>query len=450
MRIAALTAATLAVAIFATACSDGSTGSGKIVGTATSTLGSLVYVSGGDLFNVTLPDGSPERITSDGRSRAPRFSPTREWIAYYQGDADLWVTKSDGTSSRDLGDAQSFEWSPSDDRLGILAASSDGRSGLRIAAADGSSDSVLVPDAGDANSRVGSFRWSPDGRIIAYASVVENADSVGNVQSRVASLRSVSADGGASRELVTAGDPSEFGFLIAGWSGDGSQILTWTTPHFTADLADGSPVYSVPANGGALIAMSDAALPYDDFIVPAKGRDAVAVVIGQGREAWTKKALALYSATGAKPRVVTQPDVAVSSPSWSADASKIAYVSMPDRGGLDRDDATRAALNERRIEILGNDGANPTQLTTDQGYRDESPLWSLDGKTILFLRVGGDGGVSVWTISDTGKDERQLVTNLGLGTSASTASEYFGHRDWGELFDWSGGVCVGHGRATSR
>jgi hypothetical protein len=36
------------------------------------------------------------------------------------------------------------------------------------------------------------------------------------------------------------------------------------------------------------------------------------------------------------------------------------------------------------------DGSNQRQLTSGEGFRDASPMWSVDGKSILFARMGID------------------------------------------------------------
>jgi hypothetical protein len=41
-----------------------------------SLLGKVAYVQGGDIWTKVLPDGEPQRLTNDGRSIAPKWSPS--------------------------------------------------------------------------------------------------------------------------------------------------------------------------------------------------------------------------------------------------------------------------------------------------------------------------------------------------------------------------------------
>jgi hypothetical protein len=54
-------------------------------------------------------------------------------------------------------------------------------------------------------------------------------------------------------------------------------------------LADGAPLYALPADSGPLVNLAEAVLAYADFIAPRPGTDEVAVVVGGGREAWQNK-----------------------------------------------------------------------------------------------------------------------------------------------------------------
>src|SRR5512139_2453961 len=44
-------------------------------------VGRVAYVQGGDIWIKVLPDGKPQRLTTDGRNREPRWSPSGEWLA---------------------------------------------------------------------------------------------------------------------------------------------------------------------------------------------------------------------------------------------------------------------------------------------------------------------------------------------------------------------------------
>jgi Tol biopolymer transport system component len=136
----------------------------------------------------------------------------------------------------------------------------------------------------------------------------------------------------------------------------------------------------------------------------------------------------------------------VTSASWSPNGEQIAYVSGPDEkttehqqagtvilpnGQLSRrvipipESTPKTLVDQRRIWIIGMDG-KPRQVTSDSRYRDEYPIWSPDGKSILFMRVDQQDKASLWTIGIKNGTPQKLLDAPG----AIEWFGYYGHFDW--------------------
>jgi hypothetical protein len=114
----------------------------------------------------------------------------------------------------------------------------------------------------------------------------------------------------------------------------------------------------------------------------------------------------------------------------------MAYVAMPDEG--QGAEPARRALMQRRIFVANTRGApQPRQLTDDPAYRDEYPLWSADGASILFARFDAEDHASLWLVSAQGGEPRRVVDALVTAPQPSPLwLGYYGHVDWDTLFDW--------------
>ena len=120
------------------------------------------------IFVVDAGGGTPPLLLTGGDLLSPTFSPDGSKIAYFAWDGQryrLQVMNADGTGSRALGNAVSFEdmggdpilvWSPDGTRLAIGYGSD-----IYTVRADGSDLTLVIRDGGNPN-------WSPDGSRIAY------------------------------------------------------------------------------------------------------------------------------------------------------------------------------------------------------------------------------------------------------------------------------------------
>jgi dipeptidyl aminopeptidase/acylaminoacyl peptidase len=399
--------------------------------------GLVAYIQGGDLWVKELPEGEAKQLTTSGDITNPRWSPSGQWLVYLKGD-HLWVVQRSGTGMKPLekgSPVRQFAWSPVSD---TLAYSSRNGSLWVVSVSDWVEREIVVNPGGIRGTGVLGLAWSPDGEWIAY----EWREGL-----TYQGLWKISADGGEPTELYVSGVPEKGEAVLAGWGGGGRFLLFWQGDILSASmLADGVPLYAIPAGGGTPVSLADAVLVHTDFVVaqPIDGEQ-VAVIAGGYRGAWTNKALRVVRPAGGTGEALTPPSQAASSPAWSPDGQRIAFSAMPDEGDLVGGETARQGLMQRRISVVSAQGdPQPRQLTNDLAYRDERPLWSAEGSHILFVRMDDREQISLW-LMPVGEGEPRAVDSVprlvaeGLGPLPGPPSGwfgYYGHIEWDGLFDW--------------
>ncbi len=426
-------------------------------------LGRVAYVYGGDIWVKTLPADPPQRLTTDGRNRAPHWSPSGQWLAFYKErtvvvevpcetppqrsracfdsvsvvQKQAWVMEADGTSVHPVGDGvpvETFAWSPVDDRLAYVT----DRDGLSTISANGTDLVNLVPHSAKSEAgvgRVGRMAWNADGTLLAFEWRVLASDSALVYQG----LKLVSRDGKKQVELYVSNLAKQGEAILAGWSPQGKRVLFWQPPSLTTSYTDGAPVYSISADHDAsagpapLRLEADAVLAWNDLVAPAPARssslatDAVALVAGANRSTWKNKRIAVDG------RLLSPANLAVLAPAWSPNGLWLAFAAMPERADLAGGELVRQELMQRRIWTMSTVSDSKLQRLTDGAFRDERPLWSAEGGYLLFARIDGRGRASLWIVSAQGDNLRQVVDEL---TPAPDPVGSYGHIEWEALFDW--------------
>lgn len=427
---------------------------------APSNLGRIAYVQGGDIWTRALPDQKPQRLTTDGRNREPRWSPTGNWLAFRRERQSIvqrqvpcdtprarqemclesmpviqnqvWLIEENGNNPRPINRSLSVDyvaWSPVRDKLAYVTA--DGE--LQTLNADGTGLQILIAsNSADAlRNRVGRIAWSPDGNWIAYEWLTQNTgESVS-----IASVWKVSTEGKTRLELFANNSTSRSNLILAGWSSQGKSVLFWQDPARPGATIDNAYLYRVAANPGSNVAperlSNESTLPFADFAAtsPPGTRhgisETVAIIVGAGQGTWANKRIEVAG-------ILSPPEYAAISPTWSPDGNRLAFAALPERRDLV--EPTLQELMQRRIWIANvNAIAAPQMLTNNLIYRDEHPLWSMDGKHILFARIDARGRASLWFVPVENGTARQIVDEL---TPAPDPVGTYGYIDWDELFDW--------------
>lgn len=412
-----------------------------------SDLGKLAYIQDSDIWVKSLPNGQPQRLTTDGHHHEPHWSSSGQWLAFRTGESQVWVMRADGSAHHPLNESKSikdFAWAPNIDRL---AFTTDDRALLAVNADGSDRQAFVMPDSRQPITGVQSLAWSPDGQWLAV--VRGEILKEGAPPDRYDSVWRVRVDSSEAIELLNGGRPSDREFIVAGWSSDSSTILLWINPGYSGSaLADGVPLYALSVKGNSLVQLvadldtgsgprAKIVLAHSDFVAPAPANFAathIALTVGDYRATWTNKRIGIADVRTGKIGLLTSKDQAAFSPDWSPDGGRLAYVAMPDKGDLGGGEDARLGMMNRRISIVSAQGdPQPRQLTNDSAYRDERPLWSADGLSILFARLDRENQSSVWLVSAQGGEPQRIVDEL---TPAPEWFGYYGYIDWNDLFDW--------------
>lgn len=248
--------------------------------------------------------------------------------------------------------------------------------------------------------------------------------------------------------------------MVWGWNRERTVLIYWREPEQTADHADGLDLYHLAIASGKASSLGLATLVDDDLLMLSPVGDELAVTAGDGRETWTNKRIAIIDLKAGKHTYLTDEKTAELYPSWSPDATKIAYCAGPDGEIVENDE--RLARGERTYKVMQPNGkvktmpitpetrigvsdplrymkrrriwitdthnsSRATQITNDRRYRDEKPFWSRNGARILFCRLEGTGTGTLWLMKPDGSDATQLTAPLAFDPwSLSTTATILG------------------------
>jgi hypothetical protein len=219
----------------------------------------------------------------------------------------------------------------------------------------------------------------------------------------------------------TAGLSSRGPIILLGWSGDARWLFFAIDPGGSASIAaDGLILRVVSAAGGAPHKIA-VMLTSEDYFSWCGGR--LVLTAGADRIATDNKRLLVAAPPDWRPRQLTNaPGRAWGAMSCAADGRSIVVQSQPQSRDANFFD-TRWALWR-----IGLDGSQRQLTSPPQGYADESPRFSCNGRTVLFVRSRRGVG-KLYTLRG-GKLTGPL---LSLGYSLG----YYGHQAWWQLMDWS-------------
>jgi len=382
-------------------------------------LGSVSWIQNGTLWIRRIPDGAPRALAAGTALYAPRFSPSGRWILFHDGDDLLRMVSADGTRSKSWAASGPGQWLPGRDRLAI---------GRRTVLSGDSDWSAPVTSYADPVGTV-----SEDGRRHAWVSSQEG----GTTRLFVGPFGSL-----AEPELVA--ETEQGGFEILSFIRGGSRFLYWTTDKDGADVWSYGMNIQIgggaqPVNTGVCTLVGDA---YGKMVRLSPTADMLAAAVGGDHLMYQDHSLVLADVSGdSKSPVVniTGPSVHVVNPAWSPDGRRLAWSQGPDANvfgkqlmehdhSLTWQEVWMRSLRARRIWSAGDRGlGQPTQLTNDSRYGDENPVWSRDGKYILFVRTDERESDTLWLMRADGSDAREVAGPLITTPELSDQS----------LFDWS-------------
>jgi TolB protein len=180
------------------------------------------------------------------------------------------------------------------------------------------------------------------------------------------------------------------------WSPDGKYIafcgmhdFDRQTNKFKADI------YVMRSDGSDLKMVSSDAK--NEFYTSwAKGR------IAFSAEVPGTKNSDIYTAdpNGSNLKQITSDSKKNSTPAFSRDAKKIAFVSTRDS-------------EKYQIYVMNADGSNVSRLTVDEKVGFFNPQWSPDGRRIVYYAEKGDSKDQVWVMDADGSHQTLLTANIG-------------------------------------
>jgi len=341
-----------------------------------------------DIYVKLIGTEKPLRLTTDpGEDRFPAWSPDGRYIAFCRynskGEGGIYVVPALGGPEHRLPTPslvwpawawdESFDWSPDGKYLVYV----DKQTGtLFLVAADNPDDKRrLTISTGQADL---SPRFSPDGKTVAF-------------------LRQV---GALARDVflvrLGGGEPKRLTFdnvIIRGldWTPDGAYIV------FSSDRFSGSGrLWKVSASGG-----QPEPLPVGQggAYFPSLSRDGQRLAYTQ---ADTNTNIWRYEVPRPTGRSAPPTKLIASAggnidPQYSPDGKRIVFVS--DRSG------------SREIWVCDSDGSNPRPLTSFGGPHVGVPLWSPDGREIVFYGTLADreGRAGMYVVSEEGGQPRGVT-----------------------------------------
>ena len=118
-------------------------------------------------------------------------------------------------------------------------------------------------------------------------------------------------------------------------------------------------------------------------------------------------------------------------PTWSVKGDRIAYAACSANDArLGKGPAARGELVRNRIWLAeANGAAAPKALTSDTRYRDEAPVFSGDGRAVLFCRTDRTGDAYIGSMTDRGTNLRQVSPSFQVQPYES------GRIQWGRWVD---------------
>jgi hypothetical protein len=211
--------------------------------------------------------------------------------------------------------------------------------------------------------------------------------------------------------------------VLRGWSGDERWIFFFIDPGGSTSIAaDGLTLRVVSVGGGRPVKLAKM-LPYPDLLAWCAGR--LVFSAGIDRVATHHKRLL----TAKPPDWRPQPLVGDARSSWGTLVCAPNARSLVAQSQRSSDDprffATRWSLWR-----IGLDGSTRRLTSAPPGWADESPRFSRDGSTLLFVRMRLGNGY-LYAL----RDGRITGPLLYLGNSIG----YYGHHDWWLSAAWSRG-----------
>jgi len=386
--------------------------------------GNFAYLNeAGDLMVKPMPSGQPQVVRRANGLRSPRWSSSGNYLAVVE-NGTLTVLDRSGklTSVAQIQNDRTWEWSPKEDQLVVFTGD-----GMWLFDPTSGTKTVLRGQGAPLPESPSALFWSPDGTRVLYqlswSVTAPGRDATSEM--RIFDLRT-----GQDRLLVSQKTPPQGGTIPVGWSGDAEWVYYREAPFYGASVwVDGVSLMAMPSAGGVATKVGTL-LGVDEFSSIGPG-ERVAFVDGAGRFAGESEKHVAVAAGNVRVSVATGGWDAEAA--WSPDASSLVVVRMPAPAEKTAGGAPELAAYAGR-KLWLETSSESRQLTSDPAFRDEHPMWSRDGRAVVFVRLDGQQRASIWRVATGGGSPTKLEDGLGLGERGAFGT--YGWIDWDELMDW--------------
>jgi hypothetical protein len=385
-------------------------------------LGSVAFVRGGALTVLDL-NSCTTRVLVRSRARGPvQFSSDGRYVAFGGG----FVATRGGPMTRTVG---AGTWSPRKDVLAVPTK----RGGLLLLRPHGPVRHLLPDGWG-----LLTLAFAPNGRTLAVSRSRYRAPA-SPPASWHQEIWLIDVSNG-SRRLVFKLDPHTLAPPeLQGFSPDGRWLLFWSDIQNSASLAaDGLPLAALPVSGGEPITLPTPLLRYPDVLTWC-GNTFVYVINRGGRQVTLGNGIAVARPPTWRSQTVLP---AGGKRSWASVACPSAAAaargggSLVVAGGPTTNDSPFGQEHRSLWVVPLTPRAKPQRLTQANpppGQTDELPMWSGDGRWILFVRTkpgGISAGGTLYALDPFGGNLVGPITDIGK------TSNYYGSYSWPWQLDW--------------
>jgi hypothetical protein len=299
-------------------------------------------------------------------------------------------------------------WSPVED---LLAYVSEQGTLLLVRPGEGAAQEERKV-RGVEDKQITSLAWSPDGLWIACVSV-GGTGAGGALVPRGSTVKVVGVRRGDAqvRALFTVADPLDERAEIAGWTGDGGQVLFWLGPNSASLWADGVQLLAAAWPGDRVWEVAAVARPSVLLLAVQPGSPVVAVARGSGRSDRARRDVLAGEEKNGQLRLVVQ-GWAVTGLDLSPVTGLLAIAGDPLDEGVTPDADPGLSAGVSSLWIAESESATPRLILHERDARLAGVRWSRDGQWLFCARQRPDG-LEVDVVNRAGSSTATVLTGLG-------------------------------------
>ncbi|NQS75479.1 MAG: hypothetical protein HQP61_03390 [Peptococcaceae bacterium] len=387
--------------------------------------GALAFVRQGLLYALDGETGKVEQLTETGHPRQPVWSSDGQWLAFInvtgkvEDRGSLWLVQRDGSRLHqvqglpELVCRDCFYWSPANDVLAVTMSD-----GVWLVPVEGEPER-LVQSAGTSH-----LAWSPDGEYLAYNAALPSDEPYDHSDA----IYTIAVAGGQPvQQLIVP----QAGAQVIAWWPNGKGLLYWLAPLHSASIAaDGIGLMSLGLGDSEPQCITSGLAHRDWQSLTPQGN--LLAVKGDGRIAWSNKSLITADLVSGNIQELKNPQGSVAiDPSFSPDGSRFAFVAAKDLGddvwGFSKPEELADWVATRTLWVGNADGSGAQQLM-GAGAGVYQPIWSWDGKHILYVRDN-----ALWIIEANGGEAEKV---LELYSQGEDLFGFYGFTSYRDVWAW--------------